>query len=124
MTFLEEEEVFPTVNAADVAEPSVREEAKETVESEEASHNAKRKLSEKPAQKKVVFQLSPTFNSGKMDINCLLVSWILVLIVCLQIRCSYHSYCRLNPTLFLFYHNNSLLCLYLFKIRNTFGIVL
>ncbi|GLT95574.1 hypothetical protein SLE2022_132480 [Rubroshorea leprosula] len=52
MTFLEEEEVFPTVNAADVTEPSIREEAKETVESEEASCDAKRKLSEKPAQKK------------------------------------------------------------------------
>lgn len=51
MTFLKEEEVFPVVNA-DLPDPPVGEELKETSESQEASRNAKRKQTEKPAEKK------------------------------------------------------------------------
>ncbi|EOY13220.1 RNA binding family protein isoform 3, partial [Theobroma cacao] len=58
MTFLQEEEVFPTVSAAvaadvtDAADAFVREEVNGSGEQTEAGSNAKRKLSEKKVEKK------------------------------------------------------------------------
>lgn len=49
MTFLEEEEVFPTVNDADA---SVNEDVNGTGESVESKHNGKRKLEEKQTDEK------------------------------------------------------------------------
>lgn len=52
MTFLQEEEVFPIVNDADVTDLAVGEKPKETSELLEAKCDAKRKQPEKPAEKK------------------------------------------------------------------------
>ncbi|XVF41410.1 hypothetical protein PTKIN_Ptkin01aG0277700 [Pterospermum kingtungense] len=52
MTFLEEEEVFPTIDATDAADTSVGKDANGSDEQKETSGNAKRKLSEKQVDKK------------------------------------------------------------------------
>ncbi|XP_039034147.1 HIV Tat-specific factor 1 homolog isoform X1 [Hibiscus syriacus] len=52
MTFLKEDEVFPTVSATDAADASVREDVNGTGEQMEVSCDAKRKLLEKPVDKK------------------------------------------------------------------------
>ena len=61
MTFLKENEVFPTISAtnaadvADVADASVREDVNGSGEQMEAGCNAKRKLLETQVDKKVSF---------------------------------------------------------------------
>lgn len=61
MTFLEEDEVFPPISATDasasaaVADASVRENVNGSGEQTEVSCTAKRKLLEKPVDKKVSF---------------------------------------------------------------------